>query len=124
MPPAMTDETVLQFVPVGENPARPFGLDARDRSCRLAMNAGFDCAKAAEPQRAALLASMAYAWDPAWLEAMRNQPRTVLTLGGKPVMVHVPAGEHSAPVVAALEAQKPVKSYDVFAAETAELSYA
>ncbi len=39
---------------------------------------------------AALLASMAYGWDPAWLKAMRDRPGTVLTLGGKPVMAHVP----------------------------------
>ena len=42
--------------------------------------------------RAALLASLDYAWDPAWLKAMRSRPRTVLTLGGKPVLVHVPDG--------------------------------
>jgi phosphatidylglycerophosphate synthase len=120
----MSDETRVQFVPVGENEARPFGMDARDRSCRLASNAGFDCADPAEPGRAALLASMAYAWDPAWLKAMRSRPRTVLTLGGKPVMAHVPAGEDAAPVAAALGSGKPVKGYEILASETAELNYA
>jgi hypothetical protein len=120
----MNDETRVQFAPVGENEARPFGMAARDRSCRLASNARFDCAEVAEPGRAVLLASMAYAWDPAWLKAMRTRPRTVLTLGGKPVMAHVPAGEDTTAIAAALESGKPVKGYDVLAAETAELNYA
>jgi phosphatidylglycerophosphate synthase len=48
----------------------------------------------------------------------------VLTLGRKPVMAHVPAGEDAAPVAAALESGKAVKGYEVLASETAELSYA
>ena len=52
-----------------------FGMDARERACRLAANAGFECAERREPGRAALLASMAYAWDPAWLKALRGAPR-------------------------------------------------
>ena len=99
----MTNDPTPLFVPVGANPARPFGMDARDRACRLATNAGFECADAAEPGRAALLASLAYAWDPAWLKAMRSRPRTVLTLGGKPVMAHVPAGEDHSAALAAVE---------------------
>jgi len=85
----MASETTMLFVPVGENAARPFGMTARDRACRLATNAGFECADSTIPGRAALLASMAYGWDPAWLKEMRNRPGTVLTLGGKPVMAHM-----------------------------------
>jgi phosphatidylglycerophosphate synthase len=113
----------LLFIPVGDNRARPFGMDARDRACRLAANAGFECADAAQPGRAALLASMAHAWDPAWLKAMRTRPRTVLTLAGKPVMAHVPAGEDASEIARALETGKPVAGYDALDAETAELSY-
>jgi phosphatidylglycerophosphate synthase len=121
---SMNDDTRVQFVAVGENEARPFGMDARDRACRLASNAGFDCGEAAEPARGTLLASMAYAWDPAWLKAMRTRPRAVLTLTGNPVMAHVPAGEDARAVVAALERGKPVKGYNELASETAELNYA
>jgi phosphatidylglycerophosphate synthase len=120
----MTSEDPMLFVPVGSNPARPFGMDARDRSCRLAANAGFDCAGDVAPGRAAIVASIAYAWDPAWLKAMRARPRTVLTLGGKPVMAHVPAGEDAAATARAIESGEPVKGYELLAAETAELSYA
>ena len=121
---AMTDDARPLFVPVGSNPARPFGMDARDRSCRLAANAGFDCADAAEPGRATLLASMDYGWDPAWLSAMRARPRTVLTLGGKPVMAHVPADGDTAAVAQALERSESVAGYEPFASETAQLNYA
>src|SRR5690349_21675240 len=102
MPAAMKEDTRLQFVPVGASAARPFGMDARERACRLAANAGFDSADEAE-EGPALLASMAYGWDPAWLKAMWSRPRTILTLGGRPVMAHVPAGQNVALVAAALE---------------------
>ena len=77
----MTGDPPMLFVPVGTNEARPFGMDARDRACRLATNAGFECAEEPQPGRAMLLASMRYAWDPAWLKAMRSRPMTMLTLG-------------------------------------------
>jgi phosphatidylglycerophosphate synthase len=124
MPAAMASEPPLLFIPVGNNPARPFGMDAGDRACRLATNAGFDCAVVVEPGRALLLANMSYAWDPAWLKAMRTRPRNVLTLGGKPVLAHVPGGEDASAVVAAFEAVRSPDGYEQLAAETAELSYA
>ena len=124
MPDTMADDPKLLFVSVGANPARPFGMDARDRACRLATNAGFDCAGAVEDGRAALAASLAYAWDPAWLKAMRSRPRTVLTLAGKPVMVHIPGEENSTAAMEALEAGAALDGYDELPAEIAELSYA
>jgi phosphatidylglycerophosphate synthase len=124
MPLAMSDAARMRFVPIGMNAARPFGLDSRDRACRIATNAGFDCADSPQAGEAALLASMAYAWDPAWLKAMRSRPRTVLTLGGKPVMAHVPAGQDAEPVMAGIESGAVVPGYDPIAAETEELSYA
>jgi hypothetical protein len=63
----MASETPLLFVPIGDNAGRPFGMAARERACRLAANAGFECADAVVSGRAALLAMMDYAWDPAWL---------------------------------------------------------
>ena len=119
----MADENLL-FVPVGRNEARPFGMDARERACRLAANAGFDCAEAVEPGRAALLASMRFAWDPAWLKAMRQRPGTMLTLNGEPVMAHVAADANAAVAAAGLEDHQPVEGYELLPAETAELSYA
>ncbi len=122
----MTTAAPLLFIPVGSNPARLFGMDARQRACRLAANAGFECRDAPEPGRAALIASLDYAWDPEWLAAMAQRPSSVLTLGGKPVLAHVPVdGPAVGPVAdalasgdaSALERLEPVE------AETVELSY-
>ena len=122
MPALMASEGPLLFVPVGANSARLFGMDARERACRLATNAGFECADAIPPDRAALVASMDYAWDPAWLKAMRSKPREVLTLGGKPVMAHVPAGDSSA--ADAIANGQPLDGFESLDAEMAELNYA
>ena len=122
----MSSGPPLLFVPVGSNPARLFRLDAKARACRLASNAGYECADTPEPGRAALIATLDYAWDPAWLTEMANRPSSVLTLGGKPVLAHVAVGGPAlAPVadalvngdIAALAGLEPV------AAETTELSY-
>jgi hypothetical protein len=94
----MANDAPLLFVPVGSNSARLFGMDARTRACRLAANAGFDCADAPAPGQPALVASLDYAWDPAWLKGLRARPKTVRTLGGEPVMAHVPAGDDAAAV--------------------------
>src|SRR4051794_25648176 len=118
---AMANETPLLFVPVGHNAARPFGMDARERACRLAANAGFECADTVAAERPALVASMAYGWDPAWIREMRNRPGTVLTLDGKPVMAHVPEGGDGPKAAAAVEAGQPLKGFESLAAETAEL---
>jgi phosphatidylglycerophosphate synthase len=122
MRPAMASDLPLLFVPIGDNAARPFGMDARERARRLAANAGFEFAESPQAGRAALLASMDYAWDPAWLKAMANRPNSVLVLNGRPVIAHV-EGEAAA-AVAAIEAGEPLAGYDVVDAETAELNYA
>jgi phosphatidylglycerophosphate synthase len=124
MRPIMVDDTQLLFVPVGRNEARPFGMDARERVCRLATNAGLECADSPKPGRAVLLASLRFAWDPAWLKAMRGLPGTILTLGGEPVMAHVPEGTNPAAAIAGIEDRVAVEGYELLPAETAELNYA
>ena len=120
----MASETPLLFVPIGTNAARPFGAGARERACRLATNAGFECADAPEPGRDMILASMRYAWDPAWLKAMRSRPDTMLTLAGEPVMAHVPVHANLAAAAAGIEDHQVVEGYSLLPAETAEISYA
>lgn len=119
----MAADPPLRFVPVGANPARPFGMDSGDRACRLATNAGFICSEAADGEPA-LLASLAYAWDPAWLKALRGRPGSVLTLGGKPVIAHVAAGGDVVEAARALAAGEALAGFDAMPAETAELNYA
>jgi phosphatidylglycerophosphate synthase len=118
----MPAEMPLLFVPVGSNAARPFGMDARDRACRLAGNAGLECVDTVAPGRAALLANMAYGWDPAWLKEMRHRPHTVLTLGGKPVLAHIADSDDAAAVSKAMEGGLSIDDFETIAAETAELT--
>ena len=127
----MPTEPPLLFVPVGSSAARLFGLDARTRACRLATNAGFECADSVEPGRDMLIASLDYAWDPAWLKAMAARPSSVLTLGGKAVLAHVPVGGPApGPVAEAMAGpmakgdMKGLERLEPIAAETFELSYA
>jgi phosphatidylglycerophosphate synthase len=100
-------------------------MDARERACRLAANAGFDCADAVETGQAALVANMAYAWDPAWLKEMAGRPGTVLTLGDKPVIAHLPAdadADADAAAIAAIGAGELPKGFERLPAETTELT--
>ena len=112
----MTAQQPPLFVPVGDNPARLFGMDARTRACRLATNAGLTCADAPEEGRGAILAAAGFAWDPAWLKAIAARPGQVLTLGGSPVLAHFPPGNHADMAAAA--------SLEALPAETTEFSYA
>ena len=113
------------FVPVGANPARVFGLDAKERACRLAEKAGMECAGSAGPGRAAVLADLGFAWDPAWLNAIRNHPGTVLMLGERAVLAHVPAHQDSAKLRKSMELSAPWQGdgLERIDAETAEISY-
>ena len=113
------------FVPVGANPARVFGLEARTRACRLAAKAGMDCADAVAPGRPHILADLRFAWDPAWLTAIRNHPGTVLVSGERPVLAHVPAGQDAQAAAAAMASSSPWDGggLERIDAETAEISY-
>ena len=121
----MPSSPPLQFLTVGQNPTRLFGMDAHSRARRLADNAGFDSVETADANRGTLVASADFAWDPAWLTEMAGRPSSVLTLGGRPVLAHLPAGEPAERAaqamargeLAALGAMTPIES------ETAELSY-
>jgi phosphatidylglycerophosphate synthase len=111
------------FVPVGHNEARLFGMDARPRACRLAENIGLECAETAA-DGPAVLANMAFAWDPAWLREIAQRPGTVLTFQGKPVLAHVPEGRDTAAVIAAMVSGSTPDGFERIDAEHSELSNA
>jgi len=113
------------FVPVGANPARLFGLDAEARARRLASEARLESGVEVEPGRPAILADLAYAWDPAWLAAIAARPGSVLTLGGRAVLAHLPEAYGAARMVDAMTAGTAwtASDLDVLEAETAQLSY-
>ena len=112
----MSEEKLL-FVAVGDNPARAFGMGAKERMFRLATNAGLECSDEAVDGRAVVIADLAFAWDPAWLKAIAARPRTALMHKGNPVLVHVGAADDFAP-------GKVPKGYETLDSETAELNYA
>ena len=120
----MDDASRPLFISVGTNPARLFGLDAEQRACRLAENSGFECTKVTTAGRRAILANMAYAWDPAWLKAMEARPASLLTYRGAPVLAHVPPGMDAAPVEAAMLGRETgLHGFELVDAETVETSY-
>lgn len=115
----------LQFVPVGSNSARLFGLDANTRACRLAERAGMEPVRQSDAGRATILADMDFAWDPVWLKWIAARPATLLTLDGRPVLAHVPAGAAIGPPLEAMRGSEGgFEGLDVVAAEGAKLSYA
>ncbi|MCL6683590.1 CDP-alcohol phosphatidyltransferase family protein [Sphingomonas alba] len=120
--PVRTD---FLLVPVGENPARVFGLDAETRVERLAEKAGMDCSREVDPSRPVILSDLGFAWDPVWLTAIKHHPNNVLMIGDRAVLAHVPAGQDSSPVQRAMESASPWTGtgLDKIDAETAELSY-
>jgi len=113
------------FVPVGANPARLFGLDAEARARRLATEAGLESGDTVESGRPAILADLAYAWDPAWLAAIAARPGSVLTLGGRPVLAHLPEAFPAGTLIDAMTAKAAWDgtNLEVLEAETAQLSY-
>ena len=114
------NEEKLLFVPLGDNEARSFGMSARERMCRLATNAGLECGDRPVTGRAAVLADLGFAWDPAWLRAIAARPRTALVFEGRPVLTHAsPNDDH-----AALAAGNLPKGFETLDAATAELNYA
>lgn len=120
----MSTAPPLLFVPVGSNAARMFGMEARARACRLAANAGFECAESLQAGRGAIVASLDYAWDPAWLTEIAGRPASVLTLGGHPVLAHVPAGAPAGVADALAKGDRSaLEGLEPIPAETVELSY-
>jgi phosphatidylglycerophosphate synthase len=114
------------FVPVGANPAHVFGLDARTRACRLAEKAGMDCADKVDSARPAVLADLDFAWDPAWLSAIKNHEGNVLVLGNRAVLANVPAGQDASAVRSAMESGLPWTGVGLerIDATSTEISYA
>jgi len=116
---SMSDAPI--FVPLGENPARIFALNAWTRACRLAEKAGLECREQPERDQSALLANLDYAWDPVWLKVLRDKPGSVLTLRGQPVLAHVEKDPDRA-AEAILAGKVPV-GLETIDAETAEVGY-
>lgn len=113
------------FVPIGENPARAFGRDARQRAVALAIKAGMEPADQVQPGRSAVLADLAFAWDPAWGRSIAQCPGAVLVKDGRAVLAHVKVGQDPKDIIAAMTGGDPYKGaagYELLDADTAELT--
>ena len=112
------------FIPVGANPNRVFGMDAEERACRLARNAGFEAARAAAAGNPAILANLAFAWDPAWLRLVGSRPASVLLFRGEAVLAHVPDSSGATAVERAMTGEGgSLDGLERIDAETSEVNY-
>ena len=68
---------------VGENPTPIWGLSNRERTRRIAAASGLGADGATR-----VIAHDAYAWDPAWLRHIAENPGLVLTMGHVPALGH------------------------------------
>ena len=113
------------FVPVGDNPARAFGMDAGARATALAVKAGMRAASDPQPRGAVVLADLAFAWDPVWARTVAQRPGAVLVKDGRAVLAHLPAGADAAPVASAMREERPLPDghgLDLLDADHAEVS--
>jgi phosphatidylglycerophosphate synthase len=120
----MDEESRPVFAPIGANPARLFGLDSTERACRIAANAGFARAEAMPAKGPALLASMDFAWDPAWLKLISTKPGSALIEAGRPVLAHVPAGQPTKNAGQAMSGKGgSLDGFEILDAASAEVNY-
>ena len=100
---------------------RVFGLDSRTRACRLAEKRGLRCGGEPDSGGAAMLANLAFAWDPVWLKLLKDKPGGILMLRGQPVLAHVEKDPKLA--AEAMLAGKVPQGLETIDAETAEVGY-
>ena len=111
------------FIPVGDNRTRLFGMDATERVCRIAANAGFECADTPQAERSAILANMAFAWDPAWLKLVASRPGSALMAGEVPVLAHALDAEQADAAREAMLSGGSLTAFERLDSEISELSY-
>jgi hypothetical protein len=75
------------LVPLGDNPTLLWGMRNDERLRRIGVAQGFAGSDAADGP--AILANMAFAFDPVWTAHLKTRPGTVMTRAGVPVLAHV-----------------------------------
>ena len=95
-----TDTKRPVVIPIGDNATPIWGMSARERLRRIAAQArlGFD-----QPAGGgAILANLAFAFDPAWIPFLLARPGTVVTRDGRPVLAHCADAEQQNAVASAM----------------------
>jgi phosphatidylglycerophosphate synthase len=90
------------FLTVGRNGTPVFGLDPATRARRFASKAGITPLRDPPASGPAIVADLAFAWDPSWLVHLRSTPALAVTLGGRAALVQVPDGGQLPEVLAAM----------------------
>lgn len=114
------------FVAVGSNETRAFGLPAVERARRFAAKAGLTPSDDLPAAGGAILANLAFAWDPAWLRHLEQEPGLVVTLGGEVVLAHAGDAASARMIAGAMTAGEglpPGSASRVIAAETGATLY-
>lgn len=93
----------LALVPVGANPTLLWGMTNIERTRRIAVLHGF---APTDTGGAAVLANMAFAFDPVWTAHLKSRPGTIVTRGGVPVLAHVRSVEEREMVARAMQDER------------------
>lgn len=95
------------FATIGDNPTSLWGMSATERVRRIAVAAGL--APRDGGAAPVLLANAGMAFDPAWLRHLVDEPGTVLTLGGAPVLAHARDAAEAGAIEAAMRESRPLE---------------
>jgi phosphatidylglycerophosphate synthase len=90
------------FLLCGDNQTRAFGLTPTERSRRFAIKAGLQVVDAVPSESPVILANLAFAWDPAWLRFLEQEPGLVVTAGGRPALAHCSDAASARQIAAAM----------------------
>ncbi|MET4595879.1 MULTISPECIES: CDP-alcohol phosphatidyltransferase family protein [unclassified Sphingomonas] len=97
------------LTPVGSNPTLLWGMTNVERLRRIARAQGFADHAAADQDSPAILANMAFAFDPVWTAHLKTRPGTVVTRAGVPVLAYVRDRAERAQVEAAMRDAVPLQ---------------
>jgi phosphatidylglycerophosphate synthase len=103
---ATMTETVPPLIPIGANPTPIWGMSNAERLRRIAAQQRLPFAEAADGP--AILANLAFAFDPAWLPWLKTRPGTVVTRNGIPVLAHCITAEQRAAAEQAMTDNAPL----------------
>lgn len=90
------------IVPVGSNATLLWGMTNAERVRRIGVAQGFADAATDRADDPAILANMAFAFDPVWTAHLKTRPGTVMTRDGVIVLAHVRGGAEHALVEATM----------------------
>lgn len=99
----MTAAPLPAIEPVGDNPAKLWGLTAAERLLRIAAAQGLRT----NGGDARILANLAFVFDPAWLGWVAARPGHAVTRDGVPVLAHCRGAATAAEVRRAMAEERP-----------------